>query len=141
MKEIIRLSTNQLLGKNIHIKNVSKKNFSDPGMHWHSYCELIYCEKGVLESTINGTKIEAHPNSLYLLSLVDFHHTIIKNPNEEFFFTNISFTENAVDKQFLSELNCAYYIENCDEKIKSFVDIIQKMKQKRATYLMRFCLM
>jgi len=130
MEKIKRLTTSLLFGKNIHIKNVSKKNFSDPGMHWHSYCELIYCEKGVLESTINGTKIEAHPNSLYLLTLVDFHHTVIKYPDKDFNFTNISFAENAVDKQLISELNCAYYIESCDEKIKSLVDIIQKTENE-----------
>lgn len=133
MEKIKRLTTSHLFGKNIHIKNVDKKSFKNVGMHWHSFCELIYCKDGVLQSTINGTKIEAHPNSLYLLTLVDFHHTVIKYPDKDFNFTNISFAENAVDKQLISELNCAYYIKNCDEKIKSLVDIIQKTENETET--------
>ena len=133
MKDIKRLNKEHLCGKNIHIKVVTNEGFVNTGTHWHNYYELIYVEKGVLESTINGTKLIASENTLYLLSLVDFHKTIIKDPDENIKFINVSFAENLVDKQFLTHLNGPYCIENCNEKIKNIVKVIQQSESEPET--------
>ena len=130
MKVIKRLSVEHLHGKNIYIKYVNNKGFSNPGTHWHNYYELIYVEKGSLESTINGTPLIAHENSLYMLSLVDFHRTIIQNPDKDIRFVNISFLENMVDGQFITQLDGPYFIENCTKKIKNIVKVIQECENE-----------
>ena len=133
MKEIIRLNTSHLHGKNIHVKIVTNDVYKDTGLHWHNYYELIYVEKGDLESTINGTTLNARENTLYMLSLVDFHNTTIKNLDSEIKITNISFAENIVDKQFLTHLNEPYCIKNCNEKIKNIIKVIQESESEPET--------
>ena len=122
MYNILRLDENMLVGKDFRI--FASKTVHNTGLHWHSYCELIYFYNGALESTINGKKVVLHEGTVYMMSPLDLHHTIAKNENEPISFVNISFKESVADNKISSRLNCPYYIENSGDRIKTLFDLI-----------------
>ena len=122
MYNILRLDENMLVDKDFRI--FASKTMHNTGLHWHSYCELIYFYNGALESTVNGKKVALHEGTVYMMSPLDLHHTVIKNENVPISFVNISFKESVADNKISSKLNCPYYIENSGDRMKTFFDLI-----------------
>lgn len=129
MKQILRLGENRLVGKDVRV--FSSRAVSDLGLHWHSYCELIYFYDGILESTVNGRKVQLHGGTVYMMSPLDLHHTVVKDKNAPIRFTNVSFNENIADKNILPKLNCPYYIEHSSEKVRTLFDLISNSDDDR----------
>lgn len=126
MNDIIRLSVNDIMGKNIHIQ--SAEGFTDIGLHWHSYYELIYFFEGEVVSIINGIEMPLNKGTLYMLTPVDLHHTLKKDKKAKLKFINISFTENIIDEKLRQEMNGAYYIPSVDNKTLAIIELLTQPK-------------
>ena len=131
MENILRLDYNKMLSKNIKI--TKSRVCTEIGLHWHSYCELLYFYDGILESTINGKRVDLHQGTMYLMSPIDVHRTIVKDKNHPISFINISFTENLLDLSLIQKLNCPYYIDSCDEKMKTLINLIYNSENEAET--------
>ena len=131
MENILRLDYNKMINKNIKI--TKSHTCSEIGLHWHNYCELIYFYDGILESSINGKKVDLHQGTMYLMSPIDVHCTIVKDKNHPISFINISFTENILDSSIVQKLNCPYYIDSCDEKMKTLINLICSSENEAET--------
>lgn len=137
MKTIKKLDARQLYNESIHIRET--KDIMDIGLHWHSYFELIYYFEGDAVSEINGTMLELHPGSLYLLTPLDMHHTQAKTPSSKAHFLNISFTEEAIDRELHSTLQRAIYMHNVGQNpnIYPLILLLQNTKvAKEKQYLL-----
>ncbi len=126
MNDIIRLSVNDIMGKNIHIKTA--EDFPEIGLHWHSYYELIYFFEGEVVSIINGIEMQLKKGTLYMLTPVDLHHTFRKDKKAKLKFINISFTENIIDEKLRKDMNGAYYIPSVDNKTLGIIELLSQPK-------------
>ncbi len=126
MNDIIRLSVNDLMGKNIHIKTA--EDFSDIGLHWHSYYELIYFFEGEVISIINGIEKPLKKGTLYMLTPIDLHHTFKKDKKTQIKYINISFTENIIDEKLRKDMNGAYYIPSVNNKTLALIELLSQPK-------------
>lgn len=122
MKDIRRLTVNELMGKSIHIHTA--ESFDDIGLHWHSYYELIYFFEGELVSIINGTRVRLKGGTLYILTPIDLHHTFETEQNKKVRFINISFTEDIIDEKLYQNMNSAYYVQKADKKMLCLIELL-----------------
>ena len=133
MENIKRLDVSLLMGDKIHVKSLN--SFNEIGMHSHNYYELIYFRKGDVISTINGIKHRFGDNTLYLLTPFDVHETVYVKKGESVDFTNISFTEDAVDGNVLNNIGGVYIVDDTgpNNDISSLVLLIENMSAQRDT--------
>ena len=125
MEILRRLQFNELYADNIKITVLDK--IENIGMHWHNYYELIFFYNANAISNVNGIDLTLSGGLIYLLTPTDVHNTFSLDKDSKTKYINISFKENAVDRNLISKLNSVFYMHNInsEDDIYKLLELIQ----------------
>lgn len=101
----------------------------DNPMHIHDYYEVEYIKSGIAVQTVNGTDVEIHDGSLYILSPKDIHSVKLKSPLEIY---SIFIKQNYENEGFLKLLsNCNQFVNyTCEKEEKAGVEyMLEELKK------------
>ena len=145
-KEILKFERNMLHGESIHI--TQKKTVTGFKKHWHNYFEIEIIIDGKGKHIIDGKEYELKPNTLILITPINFHSIFMDN-KYECKSINASFTSEMLSDKYLIQLaspNARNFYEFGPEefeRIKSAFELLMHEQRIDSEYrfrLLEYCL-